>query len=147
MREVLREIMVKDWVSMKLESTHFTQCDKVLIKKDVDFYCECWNNRCVVLHYPNFRKKNLRKDTKEIKLETMSGTIEITIVLSILIQSMMIRRHSKAWSGRLIKREFFEQSLEKVGSKTQGIWCHWVNKVKHLVKRMKFLMCARKRVR
>ena len=76
MREVLRGIVVKDWVAMPVECIDFTQYNKVLIKKAVVFYCECWNNRCVVLHSPEVRKQYLRKEIKAIKLEAMSGSIE-----------------------------------------------------------------------
>ena len=60
MREVFRGIMVNNWVE---------------IKKAADFYCERWNNHCVVLHSPEI-KKNLRKKMKEIKLLAMNETIE-----------------------------------------------------------------------
>ena len=77
MREVFRGIMVKDWASTPVESTDFTQHNKVLIKKDVNFYCEYWNNRRVVLHTLEVRKYYLRKETQEVKLEALRGSIKI----------------------------------------------------------------------
>ena len=68
---------MKEWASMPVESVNFDQCNRVLIKKALDFCCECWNNRCVVLHSPEVRKQHLIKDTKAIKLEAMTGIIEI----------------------------------------------------------------------
>ena len=76
MREVLRGIMAKDWVEILVESMCFTQHDKLLSKNSMEFYSECWNNRCVVLHSPVIRKQCLRKETKAIKLEAMNVTIE-----------------------------------------------------------------------
>jgi len=76
MREVFRGIVVRDWVAMPIECIDFTPCNKVLIKKALNFYSECWNNRCVVMHSPEVRKQHLRKDIKAIKLEAISGIIQ-----------------------------------------------------------------------
>ena len=62
MREVFRVIMVKYWASIPLEIIDFAQHNKVQIKKALNFYCECWNNTCVVLHSSYIRKQHLRKE-------------------------------------------------------------------------------------
>jgi len=76
MRDVFRGIVVRDWGALPIECIDFTPYNKVMIKKAVDFYSACWNNRCVVMHSPEVRKQYLRKELKAIKLEAMSGTIE-----------------------------------------------------------------------
>ena len=42
----------------------------MITKKDADVYCQCWNNRCVVLN------SHLRKEIQAIRLEATSESIE-----------------------------------------------------------------------
>ena len=58
---------------MLVESTYFKKHNKVLIKKAVQFYSECWKERCNVLHSPKCRKQYLNKEINIIKTEAMKG--------------------------------------------------------------------------
>ena len=44
-REVFRGAAVKSWATMPVESMDFKKYNKILIKKEVDFYSECQKDR------------------------------------------------------------------------------------------------------
>ena len=71
-REVFKGVVVKNWEVLPFESIEFTNHNKLLIKKAVEFYSEYWKDRSNVLHPPEIRKQNLSREIKATKSEAMN---------------------------------------------------------------------------
>ena len=73
-----------------------------------------------MLHTTEVRKKHLRKEIKEIKLEAMSGSIKNynSHVNAYLINDELVSFESMSmWIKK--EQEIFEQTLKEVGSKSK----------------------------
>ena len=73
MREMFRGLVVKSLVAFPLERLNFRVHNTIIVHEAVEFYGECWRERCNALHTPEYEKISLNNEIKQIKKYAAKG--------------------------------------------------------------------------
>ena len=73
LRESLRGLVEREWMSLPHETADYGQCDDFLVVKGEHVHSEFWKQRCATLYYPNAQKNDLQTYLISIKNEVISG--------------------------------------------------------------------------
>lgn len=109
LKQLFRGIVVKKWIEHNERFIEHHECNKVLVKKCVNFYHKTWKLRCIEWHKEEHKVKVLRDQVKIMKdpeeIETVEGLYDYVNLHAIIEDTANCAELSKWIEGfRVFKK-------------------------------------------
>ena len=75
-KALFRGVIVKEWVAVNNDNMNYHEYNRILVKSCMQFYHNCWKERCEELHKDNMQKEILEEEIKNMKEEANNGIIK-----------------------------------------------------------------------